>query len=86
MDAHAGKLDLESVKDIGTLVVVKLPVLQPETRESLQKQFRRGGVAVRSDGDAWGGYPGVQSRGLLFDLPISGFLINIILHDKEEWI
>ena len=40
VDAHAGKLELESFKDVGTLVVVTLPVLQPETRDSLQKQFR----------------------------------------------
>ncbi len=40
VDAHAGKLELESREGEGTTVVITLPVLQPETRTSLEQQFR----------------------------------------------
>ncbi|GAX76238.1 hypothetical protein CEUSTIGMA_g3682.t1 [Chlamydomonas eustigma] len=40
VDAHAGKLELESKEGEGTTVVVTLPVLQPETRTSLEDQFK----------------------------------------------
>ena len=42
VDAHSGRLELDSREGEGTTVVVTLPVLQQETRQSLEDQFRWG--------------------------------------------
>ena len=46
VQAHSGSLELYSQQGLGTTVVVKLPVLQPETQRSLELKFRCAGVKV----------------------------------------
>ena len=64
VDAHAGKLELESREGEGTTVVITLPVLQHETRNSLEEQFRcegRGGRTQGRRGGREGGEGGLLS-------------------------
>lgn len=39
VEAHSGRLDIDSKEGERTLVTVTLPVLQPETRKSIESQF-----------------------------------------------
>jgi signal transduction histidine kinase len=39
VEAHGGRLEIDSKEGEGTTVVVTLPVLQMETRKSLEARF-----------------------------------------------
>lgn len=49
VESHGGSLDIESREGEGTVVSIKLPVLQAETRTSLEQKFREAYVASGYD-------------------------------------
>jgi hypothetical protein len=51
VESHGGSLDIESREGEGTVVSIKLPVLQAETRTSLEQKFKEAYVASGYDYD-----------------------------------
>ena len=40
VEAHCGKLEIDSTEGLGTTVVITLPVVQAEMRQSLEASFK----------------------------------------------